>query len=559
MVIQDLLNLPPSYQLDFFWLDKRRMIPNLFPTICAFLNSDGGKIVIGYSREQDIQSLSQPDIDRFSIEFRQLATGHKGFLNPAWSFNLSVESAGSDMFIIIEVPKGNGVFKSGDKVYVRNRSENEWLEDFDRINKLYQSRRGSSEREILPNLSINDLDLGILNKIRGIVERRDTSHKWLSMSDKAIIESSMLYRKDQFTSVEGYTRAAVLLLGKDTSISGMIPGYKLDIFIRKENVDRWDDRKIIETNLIDTRSKALEFLKGYLPEDFYLEGVQRMDLRDLILREVIGNVIVHRDYGDPGPTDIVVGNDRIVARNPNIVHYHKGPLDLDNFVHYPKNPVIRRFFNELGWSDEAGSGIRNVKKYLDIYTKGAKPDFIEDDQFTTIIPLKVSTIGNHSVNLMGLFSIATSEIDVEHQELLSELPLSSEVSSGSDEEFAQKYMGTLIKNGGNLIEVKLLKERYMKLYGNENMGSWKENGGNPISKKGRQLLKTLIGLLKEKSLEESARFLGFKNKESFRENYLNPLRKDFLVTLTIPDRPNDPNQKYIITDRGRSLLSGQEI
>ena len=160
---------------------------------------------------------------------------------------------------------------------------------------------------------------------------------------------------------------------------------------------------------------------------------------------------------------------------------------------------------------------------------------------------------------MGLFSIATSEMDVEHQELLLELPLSSEVSSVSDEEFAQKYMGTLIINGGNLIEVKLLKESKVKLYENENMGSWKENGGNPISKKGRQLLKTFIGLLKEKSLEESARFLGFKNKESFRENYLNPLRKDLLVTLTIPDRPNDPNQKYIITDRGRSLLSGQKI
>lgn len=38
-----------------------------------------------------------------------------------------------------------------------------------------------------------------------------------------------------------------------------------------------------------------EFINKHLPEKFYVEGDQRVDLRDKIFREVIGNVIVHRD------------------------------------------------------------------------------------------------------------------------------------------------------------------------------------------------------------------------------------------------------------------------
>ena len=35
-----------------------------------------------------------------------------------------------------------------------------------------------------------------------------------------------------------------------------------------------------------------------------------------------------------------------------------------------------------------GSGVRNVHKYLALYTKRAKPVFIEEDIFKTIIPLE---------------------------------------------------------------------------------------------------------------------------------------------------------------------------
>jgi len=38
--------------------------------------------------------------------------------------------------------------------------------------------------------------------------------------------------------------------------------------------------------------------------------------------------------------------------------------------------------------DELGSGVRNTFKYCGIYAPGTTPEFIEDDIFRTIIPLK---------------------------------------------------------------------------------------------------------------------------------------------------------------------------
>ena len=43
---------------------------------------------------------------------------------------------------------------------------------------------------------------------------------------------------------------------------------------------------------------------------------------------------------------------------------------------------------QTGRVEEVGSGIRNVNKYLPLYAKGGKSEFIEDDMFITNVFLK---------------------------------------------------------------------------------------------------------------------------------------------------------------------------
>ena len=59
----------------------------------------------------------------------------------------------------------------------------------------------------------------------------------------------------------------------------------------------------------------------------------------------------------------------------------------DEFQPYPKNPIIQRFFANIGRTDTIGSGVINLYKYTPIFSDGGKPELFEDDVFKITIPL----------------------------------------------------------------------------------------------------------------------------------------------------------------------------
>lgn len=66
--------------------------------------------------------------------------------------------------------------------------------------------------------------------------------------------------------------------------------------IRVFNVDRYDDRDVVITNLIECYDRLMEFGKKHLNDVFTLNGIQRVSARDKILREIISNLLMHRDF-----------------------------------------------------------------------------------------------------------------------------------------------------------------------------------------------------------------------------------------------------------------------
>lgn len=70
-----------------------------------------------------------------------------------------------------------------------------------------------------------------------------------------------------------------MLLGKDRVISDIVPAYMTDALLRRVNVDRYDDREVIQTNLIESYEQLMEFGRKHLQDKFFLEGDQRKSLR----------------------------------------------------------------------------------------------------------------------------------------------------------------------------------------------------------------------------------------------------------------------------------------
>lgn len=125
----------------------------------------------------------------------------------------------------------------------------------------------------------------------------------------------------------------------------------------------------------------MQFVSKHLNDTFYLEGDRRISLRDKIFREVVSNLLIHREFANPFPAKLIIETDRVVTENSNRPHGN-GIIDPENFSPFPKNPAIARLFKEIGWVDELGSGVKNIVKYNRIYS-GADPVFMEDDIFRT--------------------------------------------------------------------------------------------------------------------------------------------------------------------------------
>jgi ATP-dependent DNA helicase RecG len=246
----------------------------------------------------------------------------------------------------------------------------------------------------------------------------------LIMDDEALLRSAGLYQKDYQTGMQGFTLAAALLLGKDEVIQSIVPYYKTDAIYRVVNIDRYDDRDDIRTNLIEAYERLMAFIAKHLPEKFYQEDSQRVNLRDRLFRKITANLLVHREYANAFPAKLVIEKERVFTENWNKPHIN-GIIDPASFTPFPKNPVIARFFKEIGRIEELGSGIRNTFKYAAIYSNGKTAEFKEDDVFTSIIPIDYSIL-----HISYTDSIGSNEVTHSAQEEKGMKPVDDTINDG---------------------------------------------------------------------------------------------------------------------------------
>jgi ATP-dependent DNA helicase RecG len=235
-------------------------------------------------------------------------------------------------------------------------------------------------------LRISDFKEELFPKIRNLISSNHINHPWLNLTNEQLLERAGLWKRDLQAHTEGYTLTAALLLGKDEVIQSILPFYKIDALVRREDVYRYDDRLYIQSNLIDAYDLLMDFVANHLPDPFYLEDDQRVSLRSKIFREIIANLIVHREYTNAYPCTFIIKNGVLETENANNPHGY-GPIDPQKFVPFPKNPTIVKFFIQLGRVEELGSGVLNISRYLKAHSGNGKPEFIEGEVFKVRIPL----------------------------------------------------------------------------------------------------------------------------------------------------------------------------
>lgn len=366
---------------------KNTLNKDIYDTVAYFNNRTGGHIILGVNDKREIVGVNPAKVDKMIKDFTTAINNPKKVYPPLYLTPEHIVIDGKDL-IYIRVPEGNQVCRHGSRIYDRSYEGDVNITDSSElVYKLYARKQGSYfVNKVYPNLTLECLDASIIAKVRKRASIRNQSHSWKDMTDEELLRSANLILIDPQTNREGLTLAAILLFGKDNTIMSVLPQHKTDAIFRVVNKDRYDDRDVITTNLIDSYDRLIAFGQKHLNDLFVLDGIVNVSARDRILREIVSNTLAHRDYSSGFPAKMIIDDEKIVVENSNLAH-GIGALDIKKFEPFPKNPPISKVFREIGLADELGSGMRNTYKYTRLYS-GTDPIFEEGDIFRTIVPLK---------------------------------------------------------------------------------------------------------------------------------------------------------------------------
>lgn len=370
---------------------KDTITKDVFDTVCSFNNRNGGHILLGVNDKREIVGVNKDRVDKVIKEFTTSINNLQKIYPPLYLLP-EVFEIDNKKIIHIRVPEGYRVCRHNGRIWDRSyEGDVNVTDNSELVYKLYARKQGSYfVNKVYPNLDISFLDSSVIAKAKKMAISRNQNHVWKEMSDEELLRSANLILTDPETKREGITLAAILLFGKDNSIMSVLPQHKTDAIFRVVNKDRYDDRDVVITNLIDSYERLIAFGQKHLNDLFVLDGIVNVNARDRILREIVSNTLAHRDYSSGYPVKMIIDDEKITIENSNLAHGF-GALDLRKFEPFPKNPTISKVFREIGLADELGSGMRNTYKYTQLYS-GRKPLFEEGDIFRTIIPLnKIAT------------------------------------------------------------------------------------------------------------------------------------------------------------------------
>jgi len=356
-----------------------------YETVCSFSNRFGGDIYLGVEDDGTVIGIPEKAVPDNIKNFTSKVS-NPNYISPTLYLSPEIIEYKGKKIIKIHIPLSSEVHRFKKEFYDRVGDSDVKVTATSQISQMYNRKQNTfTEKEVYPHVKNEHLRLDLLPRIRQMAINRQPGHPWGNMSDSELLQSAGLLGEDIETGRKGYNLAAIMLLGRDHVIKNVCPAYRTDALLRKINIDRYDDRLIVETNLIESYDLLVQFAEKHLLDKFHLEGYQRVSLRGIIVREMISNVLIHREFKSSHFARLIIEKNRMFTENANRADTGDY-ITPDNYRPNPKNPIIAAFFRNIWLADELGSGVRKLFEYVSKYS-GKDPEMIDGDIFKIIVPL----------------------------------------------------------------------------------------------------------------------------------------------------------------------------
>ena len=340
------MNLKEGQKIEFklVWND------NAYKTACAFANTEGGKLYIGYDDAGNLVGIK-----RSKEDMENLPNSIRSKLNLFVSIYAGTE--GGKDYLEVNVPAMDyPIFYDG-KIYIRVGSTNQLLEGNELISFILRKGKDSWDAVTIPNIGIDDLDEESFRILLddGIRNKRLTEYD-RSLSKRKLLEKMSLIKDGKLT------RAAVLLFHPHPEYFFGGAHIKLGYFNEKNEL-RYQDE--LYGSLLSLAKKAEELLVlKYFYATIDYDGFVRVETlpypREAV-REGILNALMHNNYMSDQPISVRVSPYEMWIYNRSI--FPSGWTEETLFsMHESKllNPNIAVGFFRAGLVERFGSGIQKI-------------------------------------------------------------------------------------------------------------------------------------------------------------------------------------------------------
>ncbi|MEQ9236849.1 ATP-binding protein [Coleofasciculus sp. E2-BRE-01] len=348
-------------------------------TISAFSNEPGlggGYLILGIKASEDSDSNQYEiegieDIDKIQRDltshcYQKFNITIRPEIKPATKDNKTVlvvyipEAQPTEKPVYIEstgLPKG---------AYRRISSTDQRCTDSD-LQKLYRENASSSyDTTPIPEATLDDLDPQAINAYRQARAKIKPNAPELAFSDIDLLYALNVITKQQDSYCP--TIAGLILFGNAIALRRYCPLHRVDYILIEGNEwitnyeDRYQTIEIREPLLLAIPRLVTNVLND-LPTRFGLaeDSDQRSDIPLIprkVIREAIVNAVMHRDYSQRSPIQIIKYSNRLEIRNPG---YSLKPLNRETLGEpgsVIRNDAIAAVLHETGFAETKGSGIR---------------------------------------------------------------------------------------------------------------------------------------------------------------------------------------------------------
>ena len=377
---------------DIEFKEARRAVPrNAYETVSAFSNTEGGWLVFGVrDGAGGFEIVGVLEVDKVQNDFLSvLRSGQK--LNRVIAVDERLIEDDGKVLLIFHVPEARRqdkpIYLGGDirKSYIRRGAGDERCTETE-IKRLL--RDAADERydggtvDLDPEHCFDDASLRWYRKL---FDDRNPGH------DETLSHVEFLHHRGLVIETGGRlspTRAAILLFGAPPALHQVLPRPVVDWqwsrgdWSEELADERWGDRVVIETNLVEAWKALLDcyFRRAERPFSVNAETLQREDNPPdyIAFREAAINLLIHQDYAEHTRKAVIrFYDDRTLLWNPGDAFASADEL-LDPGDKEVRNSKIVDAFRRIGLSEQAGTGIRAI--FRNWRQLGHVPPIIENDR-----------------------------------------------------------------------------------------------------------------------------------------------------------------------------------